>query len=86
MTRVVRTPDGVTVDPSGKLPGRGAYLHDLRSCWERGLNGPLAHALKTEITAEERQHLLTYMQRFPEAEAAEPVSEGQSDRPETPNE
>jgi hypothetical protein len=85
MTRVARTPDGVQIDPSGKLPGRGAYLHDLRSCWERGLKGPLAHALKTELTAEERQRLSAYMQSLPETDAAEPVSEGQPDRPETPN-
>jgi predicted RNA-binding protein YlxR (DUF448 family) len=83
MTRVARTPDGVQVDQSGKLPGRGAYLHDLRSCWERGLKGPLAHALKTEITAEERERLLAFMQSLPETDAAEPVTEGPSDRPET---
>ncbi|MBN2499841.1 MAG: YlxR family protein [Anaerolineales bacterium] len=86
MIRVARTPDGVQVDPSGKLPGRGAYLHDLRSCWQQGLKGALAHALKTEITAEERELLAAYMQSLPDTNAAEPVSEGQSDRPKTPNE
>ena len=86
MIRVARTPDGVQVDPTGKLPGRGAYLHDLRSCWQQGLKGSLAHALKTELTAEERQRLSAYMQNLPEKDVAEPVSEGQSDQPETPNE
>ena len=85
MIRVARTPDGVQIDPSGKLPGRGAYLHDLRSCWERGLKGSLAHALKTEITAEERQRLVAFMQSLPETDVAEPVSEDRSDRPEIQN-
>jgi predicted RNA-binding protein YlxR (DUF448 family) len=37
------------VDPTGKLAGRGAYLHDRRECWVRGLRGALAHALKAEF-------------------------------------
>ena len=45
LIRVVRTAEGVRVDPTGKAAGRGAYLHNLRSCWERGLKGALAHAL-----------------------------------------
>ena len=49
------------VDPTGKLAGRGAYLHDRRSCWERGLKGALAHALKVELTAEDRQRLEAFM-------------------------
>ncbi len=48
------------IDPSGKLAGRGAYLHLQRSCWERGLKGSLAEALKTELTPEERQRLMNY--------------------------
>jgi hypothetical protein len=36
LIRLVRTPEGVMVDPSGKMNGRGAYLHNQRSCWERG--------------------------------------------------
>ena len=48
LVRVVRTADGVVVDPTGKLAGRGAYLHDRRSCWEIGLRGSLVHALKVE--------------------------------------
>jgi predicted RNA-binding protein YlxR (DUF448 family) len=52
MMRIVRTAEGVRVDPTGKKPGRGAYLHDRRECWERGLRGALAHALKAEFTAE----------------------------------
>jgi predicted RNA-binding protein YlxR (DUF448 family) len=66
LIRIVRSPDGVQVDSTGKLAGRGAYLHDRRSCWERALKGALAHALKTELAAEERERLLTFMETLPE--------------------
>ena len=66
LIRVVRTPGGVQVDPTGKAAGRGAYLHNKRSCWERGLQGGLAHALKTEIAGEDRQRLLNFLAGLPE--------------------
>jgi predicted RNA-binding protein YlxR (DUF448 family) len=50
MIRLVRRDEGVQVDLTGKLPGRGAYIHNQRSCWEKSLKGPLAHALKTTLT------------------------------------
>lgn len=65
LIRLVRTPEGVMVDPTGKLNGRGAYLHNSRSCWERGLTGALVHALKTELTIEDRQHLEAFMNSLP---------------------
>ena len=65
LVRVVRRPEGVQVDPTGKLAGRGAYLHNLRSCWERGLKGGLANALKVELTAEDRERLVVYMAMLP---------------------
>jgi predicted RNA-binding protein YlxR (DUF448 family) len=49
LTRIVRTPDGVHIDPTGKAAGRGAYIHNVRSCWERAMRGVLASALKTTI-------------------------------------
>jgi len=71
MIRVVRTADGVQIDPTGKIAGRGAYLHDRRQCWEQGLKGALAHALKTTISPEERAKLDEFMSTLPqEAEAA----------------
>ena len=66
LIRIVRSPDGVQVDPTGKLAGRGAYLHDRRSCWERGLKGALARALKTELVVEERERLQAYLETLPE--------------------
>ena len=71
MVRIVRTGEGVQVDPTSKLAGRGAYLHDRRECWERGLRGSLAHALKTTLTADERAVLEDFMNALPiEAEVA----------------
>ncbi|GJQ34459.1 MAG: hypothetical protein JETCAE01_04690 [Anaerolineaceae bacterium] len=69
MLRIVRTAEGVRVDPTGKLAGRGAYLHDKRSCWERGIKGALAHALKTELSNEDCARLEEFMNTLPEAES-----------------
>lgn len=69
LIRIVKGPEGVVVDPTGKTHGRGAYLHDRRACWMRGINGALDHALKTELTEEEKEALLAYMTaHFSEAE------------------
>jgi len=65
MIRVVRAIDGVRVDPTGKLAGRGAYLHDRRECWTRGLRGALANALKAELTAEDRVQLESFINTLP---------------------
>jgi len=61
LVRIVRTPDGrVVSDPSGRLPGRGAYLCADGSCWrlalERGalsraLGVPLPDGLRDELAA-----------------------------------
>jgi uncharacterized protein len=75
MTRVVRTPDGVKLDPTGKAAGRGAYLHNNRSCWQKALKGPLARALKTELTEQDREELLSFMAALPEIEALEESAE-----------
>ncbi len=66
LIRIVRTSEGIRVDPTGKLAGRGAYLHDRQSCWQRGLKGPLANALKTELTEKDREELLSFMAGLPE--------------------
>lgn len=54
------------IDPTGKLAGRGAYLHSQRSCWERGMKGALAHALKTELTQQDRETLQAFSNSLPE--------------------
>jgi hypothetical protein len=71
LIRVVRRPDSVQVDLTGKLAGRGAYLHNKKSCWERGLKGALIGALKTELTTEDRERLTVFMATLPEEPAEE---------------
>ena len=36
LVRLVRRPEGVQVDPTGKLAGRGAYLHNIRLLLGKG--------------------------------------------------
>lgn len=80
LVRIVRQPDGVVIDPTGKLSGRGAYLHKSRDCWERGLQGALARALKTELTTDDVHQLREYAAELPEdpAQSAEAVSGSQA--------
>ena len=66
LLRIVRTPVSVIFDPSGKLNGRGVYLHNLRSCWEQGLKGAVANALKTNINSEDMLSLKTIMANMPD--------------------
>lgn len=66
LIRLVKTETGIQLDPSGKMSGRGAYLHERRSCWERGIKGALAHALKMELSMEDRQLLLDYLAGLPD--------------------
>lgn len=61
LIRIVRTADGVQIDPTGKAAGRGAYLHDRRACWEAGMKGSLARALKGEIPDESRAALTAFL-------------------------
>ncbi|MBS1253273.1 MAG: hypothetical protein MAG451_02322 [Anaerolineales bacterium] len=73
MVRIVRTPGngGVQVDPTGKLSGRGAYLHADPVCWEVALtDNRLAKALKTKLSSEEREMLTAHMRELSEASGA----------------
>ena len=79
LIRIVKGPDGVTVDLTGKAHGRGAYLHNQRSCWLRGIQGALDHALKTELTDQEKQTLHHYMEEhIPDESSAQRGAEGLS--------
>lgn len=63
LIRVVKAPEGVQVDLTGKAHGRGAYLHDERACWEKGIKGALDHALRTKLTDQEKQKLMAFVDR-----------------------
>ena len=60
--RIVRTAQGgVTADPTGKKPGRGAYLCHNPDCWESAVRkSRLEHALRTKLTPADREALLSY--------------------------
>jgi uncharacterized protein len=60
LIRIVKGTEGVDVDLTGKAHGRGAYLHNQRSCWERSLKGALEHALRTKLTDQEQKRLLNF--------------------------
>ncbi len=67
MVRIVRSPEGVRVDETGKAAGRGAYLCRRRSCWETALKRrALDHALRTTLTDAEREALRAYAQELPQ--------------------
>ncbi|OGN74401.1 MAG: hypothetical protein A2X25_05805 [Chloroflexi bacterium GWB2_49_20] len=68
LIRLVRKSEGVEIDPTSKLAGRGAYLHNQRSCWERGLKGTLAHALKVTLTPANLELLREFTKTLPEDE------------------
>jgi predicted RNA-binding protein YlxR (DUF448 family) len=68
LIRIVQTPRGVQLDPGGRIDGRGAYVHNKRSCWERALKGALAHALKTEFSEQDHKVLREYLNNIPSEE------------------
>jgi len=59
--RLVRTPEGpIVIDPSGKVPGRGAYICPTPECLatalkkksiERGLRAPVPEQIIEELRA-----------------------------------
>lgn len=76
LIRVVRGASGVQVDPTGKLSGRGAYLHPLRGCWEKALETRgLQRALRTALTAEEMDRLSEFAKTLPVTEVDAPVAD-----------
>ncbi|HEY79568.1 MAG TPA: YlxR family protein [Anaerolineae bacterium] len=65
LNRIVRGPEGdVHVDPTGKAPGRGAYLCNDLACWEKAATGSfLDRALKTSLTPAQRAALQAELER-----------------------
>lgn len=74
LIRIVRTPvDGVLIDATGKRAGRGAYLCQRRSCWQRALtNNALNRALRTTLTENELAALAAYAATLPAGAEADP--------------
>ena len=57
MIRIVRDPSGsVSVDATGKVAGRGAYLCVSQTCWDKGtVNGTIGHHLHLEHPLSDEQ-------------------------------
>jgi predicted RNA-binding protein YlxR (DUF448 family) len=76
----VRGPDQrVSLDPTGKRSGRGAYLCDAPDCWRAALDkrAVLPRALKIDTIAEDDlQTLNDYAQRL--SGTSEPVASSPS--------
>ncbi len=73
LLRLVRSADGtVSLDPSGKKNGRGAYVHHDPVCFQRAVKGRLAGCLRVTLSADDIQALT---QAF-EAAIALPVRRG----------
>jgi predicted RNA-binding protein YlxR (DUF448 family) len=62
LNRVVRTVDGrIVIDPTGKVPGRGAYVCDNRQCWLDSLaRKRFERALKVELSDGDRAMIEEY--------------------------
>jgi predicted RNA-binding protein YlxR (DUF448 family) len=71
MIRLVKTQEGIQIDPTGKINGRGTYLHNNRTCWEKGLKGGVARALKIEMNENDRIFLQSYLCNLSEDESSE---------------
>lgn len=63
LVRVVRGPDGqLSLDPTGKAPGRGAYLGPARECLAKALeHGALERALNVTLSDAQREALVAEM-------------------------
>lgn len=67
LLRLVKTDEGLQLDKSGKIAGRGAYLHDTKACWEIALQrGVLAKSLKTELTNQDIENMRLWMEDLPD--------------------
>ena len=64
LIRLVRTPEGVVVDQTGKMTGRGAYLHADSDCWESGVKKNIEKALNTTLNETNQAELIAFQESF----------------------
>ncbi len=68
LIRIVRTDEGIKIDPTGRQNGRGAYLCTQRECWEKAVRSDLiANALRSSLNKDERDALLSYSSMLSES-------------------
>jgi predicted RNA-binding protein YlxR (DUF448 family) len=77
LLRLVRTADGVILDPSGKVDGRGAYIHGNQDCLRRALKGSLEQALRTKLNSQDLERMEITMQGLPAEREAEALVENE---------
>ncbi|HCP24176.1 MAG: YlxR family protein [SAR202 cluster bacterium] len=54
---------GITIDPTGMAPGRGAYLCRKPDCWDQSVGKrALARSLRRELTDQESEQVRAYYQ------------------------
>ena len=70
LIRVVRAPDGgVSMDPSGKKPGRGAYVCRNADCLKRAIKQrQLERQLEVQLGEEVAQQLQAELEALPAPE------------------
>jgi uncharacterized protein len=70
LIRLVISPDdGISLDPSGKKPGRGAYVCRSRNCLEQAISGhKLDKGLKTRVSISIIAALAAEMAALPKEE------------------
>lgn len=92
LIRIVAHASGIRVDPTAKLPGRGAYLHGTRQCWHiglglaqagkpRGWRSLLERALRTRFTDEDRRRLESFMHELVPLDSGSQTAEGANGQP-----
>lgn len=58
LTRIVRGADQLMIDMTGKMNGRGAYICNNSSCWEKAIqSNVLDRALNMTLTEQDRECL-----------------------------
>ena len=62
LIRLVNTADGVAIDLTGKMSGRGIYLHQNLDCWEKGLAGSIEKGLSDKLTERDVLIIKKYME------------------------
>lgn len=72
VVRFVRTPDGtIEIDPTGRLNGRGAYVHATRDCFESAIRRrKLNSALRANVTEDDIGRLRADFERVLEFRGA----------------
>ncbi len=74
LVRLVRGVEGglAVESPGQRLPGRGAYLHHNRSCWEHALEGAtIGKALRMSPKSGDIEGLRHYLETIPQNSAEE---------------